>query len=248
MRPRSVLILTIFSGVLAVTGCSRAPATIDELIERNTEAMGGRAAIEAIQSIEVDLHISDPGSEVDATYYAARPGKMRIDVFVAGQHVFAEAFDGQRAWEWDGKESKTASPLASAALQHGIELPGHIFGLHELRQRGHDLQLAGREMIDGINYYAVRLILRDGYGTTLFVDPESWLIKLRRDFRPLHPDVDPTPTTMEQRSSDFRRVAGVLFAFAGSETDVKTSKVLETSQIKSIKVNPAIDPVFFEKL
>jgi len=29
---------------------------VDEVIERHTKAMGGRAAIEAIQSIEFDLH------------------------------------------------------------------------------------------------------------------------------------------------------------------------------------------------
>jgi len=34
-----------------------------------------RAAIEAIQSIEFDLHITDPKFEVDGTYFAARPGR-----------------------------------------------------------------------------------------------------------------------------------------------------------------------------
>jgi hypothetical protein len=37
--------------------------------------MGGRAAIEAVQSIQIDLHIKDPSFEVDGTYYAARPAK-----------------------------------------------------------------------------------------------------------------------------------------------------------------------------
>ncbi|HJT44783.1 MAG TPA: hypothetical protein VJ721_00805 [Chthoniobacterales bacterium] len=248
MHARSALVFTVSILGWALIACQREPKTIDELIERNTEAMGGRAAIEAIQSIEVDLHISDPGFEVDGIYYAARPGKMRIDVFAGGKHVFTEAFDSEKAWEWNGKESKPASPLARSALEHGVELPGKLFGLHELRQRGHNVQFGGRETIDGIDYYAVRLMLRDGYGTTLFIDPDSWLITLRRDFRPLHPDVDPTPTTIEQRSSDFREVNGVRFAFAGSETDVKTGKVIETTQIKSIKVNPKIEPGFFEKL
>jgi hypothetical protein len=214
----------------------------------NTKAMGGRAAIEAIRSIEVSLHISDPGSEVDGIYYGARPGRMRIDISVAGKHVFTEAFDGRRGWEWNGKESKTTSPGATAALQHGVELPGKLFGLHELRQRGHQVELVGREKIEGINYYALRVMLGDGYRTTLYVDPENWLITRRRDVRPLHVDIDPTPTTIEQRSSDFRTISGVRFAFAGSETDLKTGKVLETSQIKSTKINPPIGPSFFEKL
>jgi hypothetical protein len=231
--------------IAALSGCNRA-LRVDDIVDRNTKAIGGRAAIEAVQSIEVSLHISDPGFEADGVYYAARPGKMRIDVSVAGKHVFTEAFDGQRGWEWNGKESTTASPKATAALQHGVELPGKLFGLHELKQRGHHVDLIGREKIDGINYYALGLTLKDGYHTTLYVDPNTWLITRRRDIRPLHVDIDPTPTTIEQRSSDFREIGGVQFAFAGAEVDLKTDKVLESSLIKEIKVNPPIDPTFFE--
>src|SRR6266487_6755842 len=54
---------------IALFGCSRSPTTVDEVIERHTKAMGGRAAIEAIQSIEIDLHIADPKFEVDGTYF-----------------------------------------------------------------------------------------------------------------------------------------------------------------------------------
>src|ERR687892_2365015 len=74
-------------------------------------------------------------------------------------------------------------------------LLGKLFGLHELQRRGHRVDLTGRERIDGIDYCALRITLNDGYTTTLYVDPKSWLVTRRRDFRPLHVDVDPTPTT-----------------------------------------------------
>jgi hypothetical protein len=88
----------VWAAILATAsfGCSRSPTTVEEVIERHTKAVGGRAAIEAIQSIEFDLHITDPKFEVDGTYFAARPGKMRIDVNAGGDHVFTEAFDGQK--------------------------------------------------------------------------------------------------------------------------------------------------------
>ena len=97
--------LILLSAAIALWGCGRAELTVDDVIDRNTTAVGGRAAIEAIQSIEVDLHITDPGFEADGVYYAARPGKMRIDVSAGGKHVFTEAFDGQRGWEWARRET-----------------------------------------------------------------------------------------------------------------------------------------------
>jgi hypothetical protein len=235
--------------VIGLTGCDRAPATLDEVIERNTKAMGGRAAIEAVKSIQVDLHIVDPGFEVDGIYRAARPGRMRIDAMMQGKHVFTETFNGQRGWEWSGKGNPVAaSDKATAALRHGVELPGKLFGLHELRQRGHRLELVGRESVDGINYHVVRLTMDDGYATTLYVEPERWLITRRRDFRPLHVDIDPTPAMIEQRSSDFREISGVQFAFANTEVDLKTGKILETTKVNRIEINPSIDPSIFEKL
>jgi len=120
----------------ALFGCNRPYSELDQVIERNTKAMGGRDAIAAINSIEIDLHIVDPGFEVDGTYRAARPGRMRIDVLMGGKHVFTEAFDGHHGWEWAGKgNQETASDKATAALYHGVELPGKLFGLHELKER-----------------------------------------------------------------------------------------------------------------
>jgi hypothetical protein len=236
--------------VAAGDSCSRTPISVDEIINRNTEARGGRQAIESVQSVAIDLRIVDPGFAVDGTYRAARPGKMRIDVNAGGKHVYTEAFDGRHGWQWKGKGTETVeeSPKATAALRHGVELPGNLYGLHELRSGGHRVALTGREEIGGVNYYLLQLTLADGYVTTLYVDPNSWLVTRRRDVRALHVDIDPTPTTIEQQMSGFRRVAGVLFPFANTETDLKTGKVLETTTIRGLTVNPAIDDKIFEQL
>jgi hypothetical protein len=241
--------LLLIGTASAIFGCNQPPLTVDDVIERNAKAMGGRIALEAVHTIEVDLHITDPGFEVDGTYRAARPGRMRIDVKADGQHVFTEAFDGRNGWQWKGEgTAEPASPKATAALRHGVELPGKLFGLHELKQHGHQIELVARERVEGVDYYVLRLTLNDGYTTSLYVDPQSWLIMRRRDVRPLHVDVDPTPTTIEQRISDYREIAGVQFSFASKEIDLKTGKELESSKVNRIKVNPPIDQSIFEKL
>ena len=93
----------------ALNGCGPAPLTVDQVIERNTQAMGGRSAIEAVQSIEIDLHIVDADFEVDGNYRATRPGRMRIDVRAGGKHVFTEAFDSGHGWQWKSEAVEEAS-------------------------------------------------------------------------------------------------------------------------------------------
>jgi hypothetical protein len=222
--------------------------TLDQVIARNTEAMGGRAAIEAVQTVEVSLHIKDPGFEVDGVYRAARPGRMRIDIMADGKRVYMERFDGDKGWQWNGKEEKEEGATPTAALRHGVELPGNLFGLHEMQKRGHRIELSGREPIDGVEYYVLHVTFADGYEASLFVDPQTWRITRRRDVRALHPDVDPTKTTIESRKSDWRQVDGVWFAFAGEDVDLKTGKVIETTTVKEIKVNPPPDASIFTKL
>jgi hypothetical protein len=173
---------------------------------------------------------------------------MRIDILADGKSVYMERFDGERAWQWQGgNEEKEEGPVPSAALRHGVELPGNLFGLHEMQQRGHRLELTGREKIDGLDYFAVRVTFADGYQSLLLIDPQTWRITRRRDHRALHPDVDPTPTTIEVRKSDWRQVDGVWFAFAGEDVDLQTGKVLETTTVKEVKVNPPLDPAIFTK-
>src|SRR5262245_27232125 len=142
MRPaREALLLSLTT--IVILGCSNRTdsLSLDEIVDRNTNAMGGRAAIEAVQSVQIDLQIKDPSFEVDGTYYAARPGKMRIDVSADSKHVFTEAFDGQSGWEWNGKgEQRAATEKGIAALRHGVELPGKLFGLNELKPRGHSMK------------------------------------------------------------------------------------------------------------
>ena len=234
------------SGLIA---CRPGVNSLDDVITHNTESMGGRRALESVNSIEFQLHIVDPKFEVDATYRAMRPGRMRIDVAAGGKQVFTEAFNGVHGWQWKGEgDVIEEGPQATAALRHGVELPGKIFGLHELPGRGHQIALVGRERVSNTNYYVLQVTLSDGYSTRLYIDPNSWLISRRRDFRPLHVDIDPRPTTIETVFSDFRDVAGVKFPFRSVDTDLQTATILETVQVNRVVVNPPLTTSIFDVL
>jgi hypothetical protein len=241
------------AGIVAIAlfgcGCRPHDSAVDQLIAHNTDATGGRAAIESIRSIQFQLHIVDPGFEVDGSYRAIRPGRMRIDITAAGKHVYTEAFNGTRGWQWKGADPIVdENPQAVAALRHGVELPGKLFGLHEMRSHGHTITLVGRAQITGTNYHVLQLKFSDGFTTSLYIDPATWLTTRRRDYRPLHVDIDPRPTNIETVFSDFRVSGGVRFPFTSVDTDLETGKVLETAHVTSIIINPAIEDRIFDAL
>jgi hypothetical protein len=241
------LALVVCLGLAACSGPGTGVMTLEELIRRHTEARGGQVAIEGIQNLEMKLRIVEPTYMADGVYRADRKGRMRIDVFMEGKRVFTEAFDGKRAWQLSGGEERAveAGSDGSAALRHSGQFPTNILGLHEMAAHGHTLEYAGREDVAGVAYHVVVLTLDDGFTTRYYIDPTSYLIARGRVRKALHPDVDPAPTTIETVWTDFRDVGGVRFAFQGSDTDLATGRLLQTTTLLDITPNAPLDEALF---
>lgn len=214
---------------LLLAGCTT-PSELDALIARHTEARGGVAAIEAVDNIRARVEIVEPGFTIDGDY-RARDGAMRIDIYADGARVFSEGVDADGAWQQDGPGAPivASTEKGRAALLHGIEF--NLFGLHQLRARGHALSLEADETIDGVDYKVVKITLDDGFETYFYLNPETAMIERRRDVRALHPDADPAEKLIENRFTDFVRKCGVVISGASQQVDVKTGDVMQRTRL-----------------
>jgi hypothetical protein len=237
---------------LAAACASTPPAPkLEQIVEQHVAARGGRAAIEAVKVVRIGLTIqeADADSTVDADYLASREGRMRIDILANGTRIYSEGIDARGAWEWveNNLQSTGSSPAGAAALRRGLEAPMILRGLHELAARGHVLTLLPAERIDDIDYHVIAVRFADGYVTRYYVNPKTGLIDRRRDTRPLHPDVDPTPTQIEERYFDWREFAGVRYPMASTQTDLASGKQLQKTLTRSLAVNPPLAPNAFDR-
>lgn len=223
--------------------------TLEEVIQKHTQAIGGAAAIEAVKSIEIALTIQEGTSTIDGLYRASRSGRMRMDIYADGKRVFTEAFDGQRGWQQKGENASAedASEQGAVKLKRSVILPGKLYGLHEMQTLGHHLKLKSQETIDGINYCVVHLALSDGEGIDYYINPQNWLIDRTRNVSALHVDVDPTKKRMETRLSDYRKADGTLRAYKFDEVELDTGKIVQSGTIKYIKTNPVLEDSIFNK-
>jgi hypothetical protein len=214
-------------------------------LARHAEARGGAEALEAVRSIRVKLHISEPGFEAELLYRAARPEMARVDVLIERQVVFIEGFDGTVAWQQPGPDAPPtiASADGTAALRRGAL--GNLYALHELQALGHELQLLERTDIDGIRYYAVKVTFDDGEVEHQYMDPESFLVIRERQVHALHPDIDSSERWIESRSSDFRAIDGIVRSFRSADWDLRTGERLQSVEISTIDLNPDLDPAIF---
>lgn len=244
-----------FVTVLTLGGCASATQalsstsddpTLDQVLARNAAARGGVRALDAIHNTLNIAQVTEPGFTVTGRYIAA-DGRMRIDIFYNGHRAVSEGVDADGAWNWDGGKvaPQAESNAGAAALRHGIEF--NLFGLHAFARRGHTLTLEGRETIGALNYYKIKVRLADGFETWRYINPTTWLIDHTRDVRPLHPDVDPTPVTIDTENTDFRAVAGVLTPFHWVQRNVGTGAEMQTGQIQRLEYNVPADMLNFAR-
>jgi hypothetical protein len=111
---------------------------------------------------------------------------------------------------------------------------------------GNKVSSEGRETVDGINYYVIKVTLSDGFQKYYYIHPENWRIERSRDFTALHPDMDATKKWTESRFSDFRMQDGVLRSFMSEEYDLKSGEKIQTTMVESFKTNPEIDPKIYK--
>jgi hypothetical protein len=247
---RAIWVAAIGLAAAAAQGCAGREASLAQIIERHTEARGGAAAIDRVNSAAIDVDIRERGQTYLVKYHAvADPApRARVDVVVDGRTVYSEGIEDDGVWLWDRSEpaAKASEAVDAAdALFHGVEF--NLVGLHRYERRGHRLKAMPREKIDGVSYYVLEVAYSTGPRSYFYIDPETWLIARRRDERAYHPDLDPTKTRVESRYSDYRQAAGVLFNDKSEDFNLDSGELLATNTVLKRVINPELPANLFDR-
>ena len=222
-------------------GQSKLPS-VDEIVERHIQALGGREKIDAIHSVVQHLEYRE-GSFVIPNAFIARmrpyyktiadPKDKTVEV--------NEGYDGS-AWEYYSDPGVVVRTVgaAAAAARHGTEI---IDSLVDYKVLGTRIEVAGLEPFAGSPAYKLHVTLADGFEKDLFVDARSFLIVGDRRSAPIH--AFGAPVRSENRIGDYRAVNGVLFPYTISEVEIDTGKELNSNTVQSFEVNKTLDPSFF---
>jgi hypothetical protein len=242
MTRRFIQLLATFTLVLSIRGNCQQPLTVEKIVARHIEALGGQQKIEAIHSIVFRLTYRE-GDFVMPDGYMAKmrpcyktlgdPKNLKVDV--------NEGFDGS-SWEYysdPGVVLRTVG-AAAAATRHGTEL---IDSLADAGMLGARIELAGEKPFAGKLAYKLHVALGDGFEKDLFVDQQSFLILGDRRAAPVH--AFGAAVQSENRFGDYRPVNGVLFPFTVQEVEIATGKELNSVTMQSIAVNENFDLSYF---
>ena len=240
---RLLLAVSILSASVAASA-----QTVDEIIEKNLAALGGRAALGKITSRSTTgtITVSTPNGNISGTIevFNQAPNKSRtlinLDLTpLGGQSVVVDnRFDGTSGYAMDSMRGNTDMSAGQIASLRNSIFPTPLLNYKE---SGTKIALAGMEKVADREAYALTITPATGPVAHLFVDARSYL-PVKTVVTIELPDIGSVEQTLE--FADYRDVDGVKVAFG-----LKGSSTVQTffAVITKVEHNVKIDPALFVK-
>jgi outer membrane lipoprotein-sorting protein len=202
--------LMLLTSILMVFSAALSAQTVDELIAKSVAAKGGLDKMKATTSSRLTGNFAAGPMQAGFVEVTKRPNKLRRDITIQGLNLVM-AYDGQNGWQiipFTGK--KDAEPMASDELKDIQEEADTDGPLVDYKQKGHKVELVGKEKVEGTDAYNLKVTLKNGDIRNIYLDADSFLpIKTtgktsRRG----------TEIKVESTLGDYKEVSGILVPFS----------------------------------
>jgi outer membrane lipoprotein-sorting protein len=222
---------------LCLAACSQ-PSPVDQVVAANLTARGGVERIKAVRSIRETATVTASGGRIaHVVRELKRPGMFRLEFTSQGTtSVFAH--DGEVGWQvaplQGVLEPQLAPPDADAAAgldQRDLEGP-----LVDWREKGHSVELVGRESLPSGEAFKLEVRMADGVLRYDYVDATTSQV-VRSDVTRI---VQGRPVQLQNAFSDFREVDGLVFPHAIETRAADRPEVLRIT-IDTIELDPELD-------
>jgi outer membrane lipoprotein-sorting protein len=239
MIRRHLILLVAFTLSLGVAAAAQ---TVDEIVQKNIDARGGMQKLKAIKSIKATgkLTIPGPGIEAPITMQQKRPNAFRMEVTLQGKSM-VQAYDGDSGWKIDPFQgSSEPEKLAGDDLKDAQEQADIDGPLVDYKAKGHTVEFVGKEDLEGTPVYKLKLTLKTGDVSYLYIDAGSFLdLKITSKRKSSGSEIE-----VDSYQSNYKPVGGVLFPFS-IEQKIQGQTVAQIA-IDKIDLDAPLDDAAFK--
>ncbi len=207
--------------------------TLDEVMERHIEAMGGLDNIESVRSSETVATVKMAGMEGTATIYYKYPDKYRYDVDLPMAKMVRIA-SGTESWmiDMNGQVRKMSGEESQEMISSIFLVSGEYL---KSEYRGSAVKLIGVDEVDGRTYHKVLIQPNGGRESTLFIDSDTYLIGFSEFTLQMF--------TVRAWQEDYREIDGVMVPFRMRESTglaALDAEIVVTSHIFNAPLDDSI--------
>lgn len=236
---RKGIIAFVIGIALAAPAASQ---TVDEIIAKHIEAIGGLEKIRAVKTVRMTGKMTvGPGIEAPVVMELKRPNAMRLDITVQGM-VGSQAFDGTKGWSlmpFGGSKVPQEMAADEAKLaQEQAEIDGPLV---DYKAKGNTVELQGKEKVEGSEAYKLKVTLKNGVVRTMYIDAEHFL-QIKEEAKRT---IRGTEVDSETIVGDYKEVGGMMFPHSidsGQKGNPQRQKLV----IEKIELNVPIDDARFK--
>jgi hypothetical protein len=202
--------LSMICAVLLLAPFVISAQTVDEIIAKNVQAVGGMDKLKAVRSMRVSGKLHAGPFEAQFVQQNKRADKVREEVVIQGM-AQVQAYDGRAGWQINPFSGRRDAELMSQDDTKGLQVDADIDGpLVNYKEKGHTAELVGHDSVEGTDCYKIKLTLKNGDIRYYYLDTDSFLpLKLETQTT-----IRGTVQENETYYGDYEQVNGVYYSFA----------------------------------
>jgi len=228
-------LLTILAALALLAPAARAQ-TVDEIIARNVEALGGMDKLQSIKTLRSTATLKMGSFQAAVEAENKRPDKVRQEFILQGL-AQVSAYDGKTGWQVNPFQGRKDPELLSADDTKGLQVDADIDGpLVNYKQKGSVAELVGHDSVEGTDCYKIKLTLKNGDVRYYYLDAESYMV-IKLETQTI---IRGSLQERETYYGDYEKVEGIYYPFT-SESGQKDQPDRVQVTLDKIEVNVPLD-------
>lgn len=221
--------------VAAITSSALNAQTVDEIISKHIEAIGGKDKLGQVKSIYSENSVEVMGNSVPQKEYLLVGKGLKREIEFNGSNI-VECYTDKSGWTINPMMGGTNAEALPDALYKSNKPQIYMGGaLIDYAAKGYKAELQGK---DGGNFKIK--VSGDGNETFYFIDPTTYyLAKSIMKSEVMGQTTDITTTYSDYKKTDF----GVTLAYAKS---IDMGMFQLSQKVNKVEVNKEIDPKIFD--
>jgi hypothetical protein len=164
--------------ILIATLCSMhiQAQTLDEIIDKNIAAMGGKDKLLALNSVSMEGTLSFSGQNIPIKIIQLNNKGQKVTLTINGMvnYTIQTKDSGWNYFPIQGQTKPEVMPSAVIKeMSDGLDIQGSFLNYKE---KGHTVELIGKDDVDGTECFKIRMVTKSGLEETLFIDPANYYV------------------------------------------------------------------------
>lgn len=223
--------------------------TVETIIDTYFENIGGKEAWSELEGHKLVATVDMQGMSIPLEIYALKDGRSITKISAMGMELAQGAFDGEVSW---GTNFASMQPeLSDDETTENVKRESGDYPdpFLSYKDKGYSVELLGKETIDGLECYKVKLtkkpMLADGEDientSYYFFDTENFVvIQHEQEIMSGEMKGEISVTTL----SDYQEVDGLMFPF--SITQGMKDGQSQSIEVTEVELNPEVEDEIFE--